>query len=219
MMKYLWILIFTPILGFSQVDFSKHFADKSLRIDFELSGNAKQELAVLSQMKQEPYWGGNPKKTIPSYHFGDYRISVYDLKGKLLFFKGFNSLFREWQTTQEAKRLNRSFHHAVQVPYPKEKVKISIASRQKNSQFKTLLEWEVNPDDYLISKEQKPSYPVDTISYAGSSARFLDIVFIAEGYTKNELPKFKKDVRRFQKWIFSVSPFDEYKDLMSIRIK
>ncbi len=210
------LFLFIPILSFAQIQFDQYFITKSLRIDFELLGNAQQEFVVLSEIKQEPYWGGNPQKTVPNYQFGDYGISVRDLKGKLLFYKGFNSLFREWQTTSEAKKINRSFHHAMQVPYPKEKVKINISSRQKNGKFKTLLEWEVNPNDYLISREKTTMYPIDTVSYAGKSSDFLDIVFIAEGYTKSEIPKFKKDVRRFRDWIFKVVPFSEYKDKVNI---
>ncbi len=72
MKKYVFLLVIIPIFSFSQIDFNRYFTNKSLRIDFQLSGNAKQELAILSQTKQEPFWGGNPNKTIPNYNFGDY---------------------------------------------------------------------------------------------------------------------------------------------------
>lgn len=212
----LLVLLILPIVSFGQIDFDKHFLHKSLRIDFELAGNANQELAVLQEMKQEPYWGGNPQKVIARNDWGDYRISVKSLADKLLFSKGFNSLFREWQTLDEAQNLNRSFQHAIQLPYPKDSVTICIESRQKDGSFRNLLEWTVNPKDNLISQEKIPPYPIDTLNYAGNSALHLDIVFIAEGYTKEQMSKFQKDVRRFEKWIFSVAPFSEYHEKVNI---
>lgn len=210
------ILLLLPFICFGQVNFDKNFLKQSLRVDFELAGNANEAFIVLQTMKQEPYWGGNPKQCIAKYDMGDYSITMKNLKGKLLFSKGFNSLFREWQTIDEAQKLNRSFHHAIQLPFPKDSVSIAIKSRQKDGQFITLLEWQVNPQDYHISREQSFAYPIDTLRYSGKSETNLDIVFIAEGYTKEQLKKFQADVRRFEKWIFSVNPFSDYHDRVNL---
>lgn len=216
MRLYFLLLLALPFVSSAQINFSKYFTYKSLRIDFELAGNTNQELALLQEMKQEPYWGGNPDYLIDKRNMGDYRICMKSLQNELLFSKGFNSLFREWQTTEEAQRLNRSFHHAMQLPFPKDFVLIEIQSRRKDGVFRTLIKWTVNPKDYLISQEQTTTYPIDTIVYAGNSKNYLDLVFLAEGYTKEELPKFKEDVKRFGKWIFSLVPFSEYRKKANI---
>lgn len=216
MKKYLSLIFLLPVFCFAQVDFDKYFLSNSLRIDFELAGNSENEYAILQFMKQEPYWGGNPNSVISKYNMGDYQIIMKTLRGKLIFSKGFNSLFREWQTINEAKEINRSFHHAIQLPYPKDSVIVAINSRQKDGNFKPLLEWKINPKNYLISKDKIPNYPIDTIKYSGKSADHLDIVFIAEGYTKEQLSKFQKDVKRFEEWIFTVKPFSNYQDKINL---
>lgn len=216
MKNYLFLVFLLPIFCVAQVDFNKYFLNKSLRIDFELAGNAKEEYALLQSMRQEPYWGGNPKNLIAKYSMGDYQIIVKTLQGKLLYSKGFNSLFREWRTINEAENINKSFHHSIQLPYPKDSVVVAINSRQRDGSFKKMLEWKVNPQNHLISRERVEKYPVDTIKYAGKSSDFLDIVFIAEGYTQEQLPKFQKDVRRFEQWIFSVKPFSDYREKVNI---
>ncbi len=216
MKHYFLFFVIFPFLGFGQVNFDTYFYKKSLRIDFELAGNAREEFAILQQMKEEPFWGGNPQHTVDMQNKGDYQIIMKTQDGKLLFSKGFNSLFREWQTINEAKKINRSFHHAVQLPFPKDTTIVAISSRQKNGKFQRLLQWKVNPEDYLISREKTTSYPIDTVSFAGNSADYLDLVFIAEGYTKEQMDKFKKDVRRFRDWIFSVVPFSEYQGKVNI---
>ncbi len=210
------LLFVLPFSLMGQIDFQKYFTNGSLRVDFELVGNANSELAILQKMQKEPYWGGNPKHTIDVQNKGDYRLVVTNNEGKVLFSRGFNSLFREWQTIGEAKKINRGFQHSVQIPYPIEAVTISIASRQKDNTFKKLLKWDVNPKDYLINREEKSQYKVDTVSYAGNSADYLDLVFVAEGYTKQELSKFKKDVRKFEGWIFNVKPFSDYRKKVNI---
>ena len=74
----------------------------SLRIDFYLSGDAKNEKVIFSQLKKEPYWGGSKKNLIqPDY--GMMRIQLVDIQtNKVVFSKGFTSLFNEWDhhTTQ-----------------------------------------------------------------------------------------------------------------------
>lgn len=215
MRTYFFALCFIPYLCIAQTKFEEHFTNQSLRIDFELAGNATKEFAILKEMKQEPYQAGSTLN-VNDYDFGDYRITVNDLDGNQLFTKGFNSLFREWQTINEAKKYYRAFYHAIQLPFPKHPVNICIASRQKDGEFHPLLQRMVNPDDYLINREKTIKYEIDTVNYAGNASDYLDLVFIAEGYTKSQMPKFQKDVRRFQQWIFSVVPFSEYKNKVNI---
>ncbi len=216
MKSYFFTLLLLPFLSFGQVNFNDYFSDKALRIDVELAGTATKEMVLLKDMKQEPYWAGNPHYLVPKSQNGDYRITMKTPEGKLLYAKGFNSLFREWQTTPEAKKHSRGFYHALQLPFPKTPTVVSIDSRQKNGSFVSLFEKTIAPDDYHIYKEETTNYKVDTVSYAGVANKHLDLVFIAEGYTQEELPKFQKDVRRFQQWIFSVVPYSEYKDKVNI---
>lgn len=209
-------LLFFSTMASGQASFSDLFTEKSLRIDFELAGTHQDEWVLLKKLKQEPYWGGNHQNLTNTLNSGDFQLSVSTLSGELLYSKGFNSLFREWQTIGEAQKLTRSFMHCMQVPFPKNNVQIDIASRQHNGQFKTLLSFEVNPDDYLISREMPVGYSVDTLQYFQSPEKQIDLVFLAEGYTQAEQDKFLKDVAKFASYCLELNPFDRYQKRFNI---
>lgn len=44
--------------AFAQTEFSKYFENKTLRIDFALSGNINTQSAAIIQLREEPVWGG-----------------------------------------------------------------------------------------------------------------------------------------------------------------
>ena len=44
----------------------------------------------------------------------------------------------------------------------------------------------------------------------------LDIAFIAEGYTRGEMEKFRADVKRMADILFQEAPFDKYQDRINI---
>lgn len=211
LIRFFIVLFLLPFSINAQIDFKNNFLNKSLRIDFSIGGNNDNEIAFLKNLREEKFWGGNHNHLIDTRNSGDYRIRVFTLSDRLIYSKGFNSLFREWQTTDEAKKLNKSFYHAMQIPFPKREVRVNIDSRQKNGEFKTILDWNINPEDYLIEKGVPYNYKIDTVRYSGTSDKRLDLVFVAEGYTDKEMYKFREDVRRFEKYIFEVKPFSEFR--------
>ena len=102
----------------AQVSFDKYFIPKSLRIDFDLSGNAKVQRASLRQLREEPVWGGPQKNLIDKFGYGGYYVKIFDKTGKtLIYSRGFNTLFEEWRTTDQAKTETQSWTNSVSVPF------------------------------------------------------------------------------------------------------
>ncbi len=58
--------LFTGTLH-AQVDFNDYFIHKTLRVDYILAGDATHTGVYLSQMKQEPFWGGSRKNLIDTF--------------------------------------------------------------------------------------------------------------------------------------------------------
>ncbi len=52
----------------------------------------------------------------------------------------------------------------------------------------------------------------------GSLEKKIDIVFLADGYTIEEMGKYRKDVDRFSNVLFSTSPYKENTDKFNIRL-
>lgn len=203
---------------FAQVEFDEHFKDKTLRVDFQLGGDANNTEVFFQQMKEEPHYAGPRKNLISKFNYGAYRYSLYDLKsGKLIFSKGFCSLYNEWIATAEAKKLKRCFYHTATMPFPKKKVRFVLEERQfKTGKFKKIFEYQINPRDYFINKEDPEYCKVSKIHYSDEPSKCLDIAFIAEGYTKEEMPKFRKDVKRIINYMLALKVYKPYANSINI---
>ncbi len=214
-MKTIFFFLFN-ILLFAQTDFDKYFENKSLRFDFYHVGNAKSEQIVFDELIEEPLWGGRKQNLTDTLNLGEYKFSVYSKEGTEIYSKGFSTLFKEWQTTQEAKKITRAFNGAIILPFPKDSVLLKIFSRNKKNNFNEIYSLGVNPDNYFIRKDENEKYPVEKIYVTGNSSEKYDIVFIPEGYTKNRLGKFIADCNVLKDYLFNFSPFKELKSKINL---
>ncbi len=196
-------------IGICQVNFDDYFESKSLRFDFYLAGNAQHQAVYVDCFREEPYWAGPRMHLIDNPEYGEYYCNVYDeASGKFVYGKGFCSLFQEWQTTDEAKTIERSYSQTVIIPYPKQTVRLEISVRSyKTGKFEPLFQTTVDPKSIFIRREKSPSYPVTEILRNGEIAEKVDLVFVAEGYTVSEMDKFRKDAARFTDFLFRIEPF------------
>lgn len=197
-------------------DFQKYFKNKSLRIDFQLQGTHDTAQASIAQLKEEKFWGGSVKHTIfPDY--GTYRVQLFDASSKsLIFSKGFNPLFKEWQTTNEAKEISKIYYHTIQVPFPKSNVIVKIEERNWEGQFQAVLEQEINPKSYFIINESPKLYQVVHLLKSGHHNQKIDLAILAEGYTQKEMDKFRSDAQRMIDYMFTIPPFSQFKDRFNI---
>ena len=206
------------IASHGQVEFSDYFTEQSLRIDYMLTGNASGTILTLDQFKIEPYWGGPEKNTLSPFNYGEFKIEVYDQETKkLIFAKGFCTLFQEWQTTAEAKKMSRTFYQVNRIPFPKNTILLKISKRETANTFITLLETNLDPQNYFILNEKPFPFPVEVILENGDPAHKVDLVFLPEGYTNEEMQDFRDDVVRLTEDLFSFSPYKEMKSSFNVR--
>jgi len=200
------------------IPFDTFFITKTLRIDYFIAGNDKEETIYFDEMKQEPYWGGSRKNLIDPYDYGTYRYSAFDsLTGNLIFRRGFSSVFQEWKGTVEAKSFRKAFSMAGVMPFPKKSIRFVIEKRSfETNLFEPLFDRNINPADYFISREAIKKYPVTRIHEMGDPDNHLDIALIAEGYTVEEMPKFLKDAKRISDFILSTIPYSQNVDRINI---
>lgn len=213
MKKKLSLLLLTVLCSlssFAQESFDTYFEKKSLRIDFALSGNLQHQSAAIQQLREEPVWGGPQKNLIDQFNYGGYYINVYDkATNKLIYSRGFNTLFEEWRSTEQAKTETQSWTNSASIPYPKAPVYIEITAREKSDmQFHPLLKQEVDPKSIFIDRGKLKENKIYSVQNNGSSTEKVDLVFIAEGYTAAEQEKFIADAKRFTDALFNTPPFD-----------
>lgn len=165
---------------FAQSDFDKYFEKKSLRVDFALSGNLKSQSAAIQGLREEPVWGGPVKNLIDKFNYGGYYINVYDkATNKLIYSRGFNTLFEEWRSTEQAKTETQSWTNSASVPFPKVPIYVEITARDKaDMQFHPLLKQEVDPKSIFIDRGKLKANKVHQIQKSGDSTEKVDLVFM-----------------------------------------
>ena len=199
--------------------FNNFFENKTLRIDYLLNGDANSEEFILKQLKKQAIWSG-PQRLPNGYNLdlGVYRFMVYDsASNQLIYKKGFCSLFNEYQTTEKAKTTKESYYHVNLLPFPKQTIKYVLEKREfEDGKFYPVKELFIDPNNYFIIEESAKPYKHSTIWGGNDINHKIDIAFIAEGYTRKEMKKFRSDVKRIWNYIVSIPPFDTHKNKFNV---
>lgn len=201
------------VVSLSAQTFEDYFSEKALRIDYIFSGTDKTEDVALNGLSQLPRWSGRKHNLADLYLAGNGQISVFDIAtGKCIYRDAFSTLFQEWQTTDEAKNVRRSFENTYLVPFPKQKVKIEISFRDRKGVYNKAFSHEVDPSDILIKKlGLRNIAPYKYIHKADSTLSSpINVVILAEGYTKEEMTKFYKHAQITTREILKHTPFQKF---------
>lgn len=189
-------------------------APQTMRLDYNHTGNAKQELFSLDRVIIEPLpWPGDLHQTIDTTNLGKYFFEVRDQKtNRVLYSRGFASVYGEWETTDEAEKMLRSFHESLRFPAPESPVVIVLKKRDAKNEFREVWTSVVDPNDIFIDRS-KPRAPAALISIQkmGEPADKVDFLILGDGYTRAESKKFESDTRRLIEILFSTSPFKEHR--------
>jgi hypothetical protein len=212
-----FILLIISITLSAQETFDKYFTDKALRFDFMLAGNSQTTSVYPVGMKEEPFWAGSKTNLINPFNSGNFKYEVFDVTGNsLIYSRAFCTLFQEWQTTAEAKTVDRSFYEVATLPYPKDKIRFILSKRERNGLFSKLYETIIDPASYFIRKENPINVVTTKIYGSGNPHTSVDLAFIAEGYKADEMGKFREDVKKMADYLFAEAPFSDYKDKFNI---
>jgi hypothetical protein len=184
----------------------------SMRVDFVHSGNALNEMYSLDRVLLEPLpWPGNLDQAIDTLRRGDYFFDVVEPgTGKVLYSRGFSSIFGEWRTTEEARTLNRAFAESLRFPAPAAPVRVRVYARDDARQFSMVWTLDVDPGAADVVRKHRPieTAPV-AIHQSGPPEQKVDLLMLGDGYTEAERPKFLADARRMSAALFKVSPYRE----------
>jgi hypothetical protein len=200
----LTLLVLVATVAVSQV--------RTMRVDYYHTGNAETEVFGMDRVVIEPApWPGNPSQSIDETNMGNYRFEVRDQKSnRLLYSRGFSSIYAEWKTTDEAKSMRRTFSESLRFPAPNVPAKVVLLGRKEGT-FRELWAANIDPKDMFIDDSRPPS-PGELIAFqkSGEPAQKVDLLIMGDGYTTAQRPKFEKDARRLIEILFSTTPFKEH---------
>ena len=187
-----------------------------MRVDYYHTGNSHEEWFSLDRVVLEPLeWPGNLNKAIDESQLGEYRFEVRERdSGKLVYSRGFNSVFGEWKTTEEALHGNRTFSESLRFPTPDGPVEVSLKERAGSGSgpsWKEVWKTALDPKDKFVDRSRPPSPgALLELQKMGDPATKVDLLVLGDGYTAAERGKFERDARRFMEALFSTPPFREH---------
>src|SRR4051812_47588489 len=98
-------MIATLLLCVPAPDFTTLFTGRTLRFDYVHAGTATEEHVAYQKLRLEGDWPGSRTQLVDDTNLGKYLFEVQDEKGeKVLWSRGFSSIYGEWETTGEAKQ-------------------------------------------------------------------------------------------------------------------
>jgi hypothetical protein len=203
----------------AQTEFERSFVEKTMRVDYFHTGGLGTEIVSLDRIVSDGPWAGSVTQLVDETNLGTYRFLVRDAAdGRLLYSRGFASIYGEWETTAEARQAHRTFHESLRFPWPKAPVRIVLEKRSAANAFEPFAELEIDPADRHVNPaDLAPLGDVWTVVEHGPPQQKVDLVVLGEGYTADELPKFHDDVQRLVGRLFAYEPFRSRHEDFNVR--
>ena len=190
-------------------------APATMRVDFYHSGNHEAEMFSLDQVVIEPLpWTGNMNRPIDETLRGKYLFEITDPdSGAVAWSRSFSSIYGEWETTREARHMNRTYHESVRFPAQTDEFELVLKKRNATNEFEEVWRLPIDPDDYMVHRESA-AYADRVVALLdnGDPATKVDLLILGDGYTAEEHDEFIAKAREATDILFATSPFKERKD-------
>lgn len=205
-MRHIWIIILL-------VASSAFAQDMTLRVDYIFSGTDKSMEISLDEMSCFDGWAGRRTNLDEVPVRGNGQVMMTDLQtGDTLYRQSFSTLFQEWQATEEATRVRKSFENVFLLPMPSAKAMVHIELYDFWGNVSASLNHLVDPSDVLI-RHIHPSIPDHRyVLKGGDPKEKIDVAIVAEGYEEDEMELFYADAQAAVDALLAHEPFAKYKD-------
>lgn len=156
---------------------------------------------------REGHWSGHPDQALDESGAGKYFFEVGDAaSGKLLYSRGFCSIYGEWELTAEAKEQTKSFSESFRFPMPNGPVEIVLKKRDEKNDWREV--WTVKVDPAAARQWQAPPEVTTwAVMENGEPEDKVDLLLIGDGYTAGEMEKWHADAKRLAETLFAQEPF------------
>jgi hypothetical protein len=206
----------TPLVA---AGFDDDFTGATLRVDYYHTGTSDEEHFALDRVRAEGPWPGSRRQLIDTSNLGKYMVEIADLgSNRLLYTRGFASIFGEWETTGEAHQgIWRSIPEAVRVPEPREPFQLRVRKRRPDQSFVEVWSSTIDPGSRFVDRAPLPRYETWSLLDSGDPALKVDLVVLGDGYASGEMDKFRGDARRLVDALFEYEPFASRKSDFNVR--
>jgi hypothetical protein len=149
-----------------------------------------------------------------------YYLKIYDYNsGNLIYSKGFDTFFGEYASGDDGiNGVQKVFTKQQTIPFPKDKIAFVLEKRDDKNELKEFFRTLIDPNSIYVIKDKIADESVEILKpvNSGDPHKKVDIVILAEGYTKSEKEKFENDLNRFVGYFFEQEPYKSQKNNFNI---
>ena len=198
--------------------FNSYFNPQTLRLDYIFAGDRDTQHIFLDEMMIMDKWYGRTHHLDSLPLEGNGQITVADsLTGRIIYRQSFSTLFQEWLSTEESRHTRKSFENVFLIPMPQRSVCITVQLFDFRRNVTASMSHTVNPNDMLIRRHQpERTLPYCTLHQAADTTRCINIAFVAEGYTAEEMELYKEDAAKATAALFEHEPFRSMQSLFHV---
>lgn len=187
---------------------------RTLRVDYQFTGDANTREIALSELCSFEGWAGRRVHTdsVPLKGNGD--ITLRDARtGRVIYCQSFSTLFQEWVTTDEARHVRRAFENCFLLPMPADSARITVRLFGMDQRVEAEYTHTVDPHDIQIRRlDGMPVPPHRYLHRSGEPADKIDVAIVAEGYTAAQADDFYEAAQAAVDAILAHEPFGRLAD-------
>jgi hypothetical protein len=185
------------------------FTDDTMRVDYLQTGGRGVEAVAVDRILNDGAWPGSRTNLVDDTNLGKYLFEVIDRStNRVIYSRGYASLYGEWETTPEAKEITRTFSGTLRCPWPKQPVQLVLKKRDRLNAFHEFWSMLIDPESRQVNRARlAPAGKVWTLWESGPPDAKVDLLLIGDGYTETELPKFQADAKRLVDRMFTLEPY------------
>lgn len=190
-------------------EFDAHFTGATLRLDYHHAGTAGEEQVALDALRLEGPWPGSRTRLVDDTNLGKYLFQVIDPgTNRVLYSRGFASIYGEWETTGEARGAWRVFHESQRFPEPRASVQVRLEKRGADGAFAEIWQRTIDPTSRFVDRSELcGEVEVHALLERGAPAEKVDLLIVSDGYTAGARDKFLADTKRLVDVMFATEPF------------
>ena len=208
----IWIIALIP-LALGAQPLPEPLTERTLRVDYIFTGTDKTCSISLDQLSCFDGWAGRRVNLDRLALRGNGQIRMHDAQtGRLLYCNSFSTLFQEWQATEEATRVQKSFENVFLLPMPSVPVDVTVVLYDFHDRIVARLTHRVDPADILIRRIGSEPAPTRDILRGGTAQECIDVVILPEGYIAAEMDLFYSDAAVAVESFMNHEAFGELRD-------
>jgi hypothetical protein len=200
--------------------FASAFTGRAMRLDFFHTGERGRETIALERLRVEGPWPGSRTQLCDPLDLGKYFFEVADrATNRVIYSRGFASVFGEWETTGEAGEVARTFAESLRFPEPRVPVQVTLKKRAKDNRFVEIWSTVVDPGAKTVDRTALlATGEVVALADSGPPETKDDLLILGDGYTRAEKDKLLADARRLAAVLFAIEPFKSRARDFNVRV-